>query len=84
MMELRQADGTYLPHPDYHPNDLVVVRDIYGHRHKIRSAHYAGGRLLLPRFNQHGRRILDLKCVGKAYVHRDNILSPPTPQEVQP
>lgn len=60
------------PCPDHHPTDLVTVRDIYGHRHRVRAAHLADEkRNILPRFNQHGLRVSpDSDDVNRRFIHR--------------
>ena len=80
MFEIRQADGTYIPDPDYHPTDLVRVRDVYGHCHRVRRAHLEDPtRQLLPRFNQYGQRVAfggSSDAWHRKHVHRDNIAEP--------
>lgn len=68
-----QADGSYTPDPDEHPTDLVSVRDVYGHRHRIRRAHLDDpGRMLLRTYNQYGQKIRPPRDMAPM-LHRDNI-----------
>ena len=67
-----QPDGTYIPDPNEHPTDLVTVRDVYGHRFRVRREHLESGRTMLPCYNQYGRRIRPHKdCAW--LLHRENL-----------
>ena len=67
---------------EFRPTDLVFVRDVYGRRHRVRQAHLDEARkprradgyglTFLPRFNQHGRRVVD-RGNGKWALHRENL-----------
>jgi len=71
----QQADGTFVPDPDYYPTDLITVRSVYGRKYRVRGAHLEDPtRILLPVFNQRGRRLVETpENFGKRYLHRDNI-----------
>jgi len=74
---LNHETGQYEPDPDYHPTDLITVRDVYGGTSRVRAAHLVDScKMLLPRFNQYGSRLVDDGKVGKRYVHRQNLLPP--------
>ena len=52
------------------PDDLVYVHDIYGRRHRVRQSHLdKAGKIMLPRFNQYGYRVVG----DYVLLHRDNI-----------
>ena len=63
------ADGSYTLDPDHCPPDLVYLRDVYGHRRRVRRRHLDDvARVLLPLYNQYGHRVKDGLC-----IHRDNV-----------
>ncbi len=74
MIMLQLPSGEYVPDPNYYPTDLVTVKSVYGHRHRVRRAHLDDGRTMLPLFNQYGRRLVDAQNhVGASVLHRDNL-----------
>jgi hypothetical protein len=66
-------DGSFVPDPDTYPDDLVFVKDVYGHRHRVRQKHLDNGRTMLPLFNQYGVHIMAAKHGFSALLHKDNI-----------
>ncbi len=74
---LQLPSGEYVPDPNYYPTDLVTVKSVYGHRHRVRRAHLDDGRKIMPLFNQYGRRLKDTgNNVGATYLNRANIAMP--------
>jgi hypothetical protein len=69
MITMGQVGGTCIPHPDYQPTDLVTVRDVYGHRHRVRAADLESDKVMLWRYNQYGQRIFN----QIPRLHRANI-----------
>jgi hypothetical protein len=57
-------------------NELVTVRDVYGHKYRVARADLEDpGRVMLPTYNQFGRKLSHATKVdfSKCMLHRDNI-----------
>ena len=76
MITMRNAAGEQVPDPDYYPDDVVRVTDVYGRRLYVRLAHLDDGRVFLTRFTPQGRRYVNRPGnEGRRYpIHRENIV----------